>query len=254
MNKKKIFFPLVSVAAGSAALVMSLSLGEGGNQLIERTLSGAGKNSIIIGGNFTDEEGAFIRKAPFVEKVIFLQEDRQRMIVSFPSEESGEDYIPVILKRLKNYMGEEAQLSILATPDVYRRTERITRITDRVLGILSFISLALGSLGMMNMGTVLVKERTHAIGILRSMGVGRQRIRDIFLMEALLISAVGALLGTVLGVIGAYIAGEVLAIPPVFLKDKTILSLAVSVGTGILGVLKPAIDAGKMKTIDALKL
>lgn len=142
------------------------------------------------------------------------------------------------------------------------RLEEAERARDRYMILLFFIatiSLAVGGIGIMNIMLATVTERTREIGIRRALGAKRWDITLQFLIEAIVQTTVGGLLGTLVGI------GLVFFLPwsanalfrmhlPAQLNWEPIaLSMAVSVGVGVFFGLYPAFRASRLDPIEALR-
>lgn len=185
---------------------------------------------------------------------IFGRKYYNTLVVSFPQDEDGVEYIPVILRELNRSRFGYDQVRVLETPDIYRKVERIRGFVSKSLFILSFISLTVGGIGVLNLIASSVRERGSYIGILRTMGMDRKSLREIFLIEAVMVVMVGGVAGVVFGILSSYLAGSVLKIPPYFNVFKMIGSLILTMGVGLLFGIYPAKKAGELEIVEALKI
>ncbi|MGL5314458.1 MAG: ABC transporter permease [Peptostreptococcaceae bacterium] len=176
------------------------------------------------------------------------------LVISFPQDEDGVDYIPVVLRELNRSRFGANQVRVLETPDVYRKVERIRGFVSKGLLILSLISLSVGGIGVLNLIAAAVRERGSYIGILRTMGMKRERLMEIFLLEAGIVVCIGALLGAILGLLLAHLAGVVLNIPPYFNFSKIVLALILTLLIGMVFGVLPAREIGKLEIVEALKI
>lgn len=127
------------------------------------------------------------------------------------------------------------------------------KVMSWMLGAIASISLLVGGIGIMNIMLVSVTERTREIGIRMAIGANRRVILTQFLLEALMICILGALIGILLGVGGAWLVGEIAGIQIVITLGM--ISLAVSFASiiGIFFGIYPARKASALKPVEALR-
>jgi len=169
--------------------------------------------------------------------------------------------IPVVRQEVAQLLRERHRLGPddeddFSTSSMAEMTSMLTSTQDTMtllLSAIALVSLVVGGIGVMNIMLVSVTERTREIGIRMAVGAQPMDIMMQFLVEALVLSAVGGALGVIFGV-GL---GQVIA--PKFgwtMETKTqivFISLAVSAGVGILFGLYPARKASRLDPIDALR-
>jgi putative ABC transport system permease protein len=126
-------------------------------------------------------------------------------------------------------------------------------ILSVLLGMIAFISLFVGGIGIMNIMLVSVTERTREIGVRMAIGASRASVRGQFLIEAVLLSLVGALIGLILGVGAGYLASLTGVLSPVFSASTIIMSVAVAVIVGVAFGFWPAHQASKLQIVEALR-
>lgn len=132
----------------------------------------------------------------------------------------------------------------------------VTSITGVITGIISAIaavSLLVGGIGVMNIMLVSVTERTREIGIRKALGARRQDILLQFLVEAVIISLLGGIIGTIIGLGIAFFAAAQIGLQPGVSLGSIVLAWAFSAGVGIFFGLYPANKAAKLDPIDALR-
>ena len=115
------------------------------------------------------------------------------------------------------------------------------------------ISLFVGGIGVMNIMLVSVVERTKEIGIRKAIGAKDIDILLQFLMESIILTGIGGVIGITLGVFLAIIIGYFIGINPVFSFITILISLIVSMGIGIIFGVTPAKKAAKLNPVDALR-
>jgi ABC-type antimicrobial peptide transport system permease subunit len=115
------------------------------------------------------------------------------------------------------------------------------------------VSLSIGGIGIMNIMLVSVAERTREIGIRMAIGARQRDIRNQFLLEALMLSAIGGIIGIVVGLIGGFGLTTGLGFPFVFSIIAIVVAFGVSAIVGISFGLYPAVRAAKLDPIVALR-
>lgn len=139
-------------------------------------------------------------------------------------------------------------------------TEGQQSMMDGMLGTLSMaigaiaaISLVVGGIGIMNIMLVSVTERTKEIGIRKSLGARRKDILLQFLVEAMLVSATGGIIGTGLGLVLSSSIAVFLKVDPVIDPKMVVVSVIFSAIVGMFFGIYPANRAAKLDPIDALR-
>lgn len=134
-----------------------------------------------------------------------------------------------------------------------RQAEATQRTFNIVLGSIGGISLLVGGIGIMNIMLASVTERTREIGIRRAIGAKRRQIAAQFLIEAIVLSTAGGVLGLAIGLLIPWLISQVAGLPTVVTWTSLVLSLGISLATGIIFGLYPALRAARMDPITALR-
>jgi len=137
------------------------------------------------------------------------------------------------------------QASLLATSTSTNKTFTV------LLGAVAAISLLVGGIGVMNIMLVTVTERTREIGIRKAIGARKADILGQFLVEAVLLSVLGGILGVAGGLIGSEF--KIVGIKPVVAPYSVFLAFAVALLVGLFFGIYPANRAASMRPIDALR-
>ena len=130
---------------------------------------------------------------------------------------------------------------------------QLSNALGALLTAVSLIALIVGSIGIMNIMLVTVTERTSEIGIMKSLGFTNSHVLTLFIVESILLSVFGGLLGTGLGMLGAYGAQSAMSLPLVFPINMIAIGFGVSVIVGIIAGVYPANKAAKMNPVEALR-
>ncbi|HYF95723.1 MAG TPA: ABC transporter permease [Symbiobacteriaceae bacterium] len=129
----------------------------------------------------------------------------------------------------------------------------MTRIFTLLLGAIASISLAVGGIGIMNIMLVSVSERTREIGIRKAIGAKKRDILLQFLIEALILSVTGGIIGILLGSLGARGIARVMQFPTVVTSSAVLLSFTFSMAVGVVFGFYPALRASNLDPIEALR-
>jgi len=163
------------------------------------------------------------------------------------------DVEALMRQRRRIKIGEEDDFSVRNMAEIARTMASTTGVLTTFLGAVAAISLLVGGIGIMNIMLVSVTERTREIGIRLAIGALGREVLMQFLVEAVILSLFGGLLGIVLGIIGALIAASMLSVPFVFQLQIIIIAFVFSGFVGIIFGYFPARRAAGLDPIDALR-
>jgi putative ABC transport system permease protein len=120
-----------------------------------------------------------------------------------------------------------------------------------LLGAVAGISLLVGGIGITNIMMVTVTERTREIGIRKALGAPKRTVLTQFLVEAIVLSLMGGLLGVAAAIIGSRFT--IAGVTPVIVPSSVVLALSVSVAIGLFFGSYPASRAASLRPIEALR-
>jgi putative ABC transport system permease protein len=115
------------------------------------------------------------------------------------------------------------------------------------------ISLLVGGIGIMNVMLATVTERTREIGIRRALGAKRRHIVTQFLVETVVLSVGGGLLGVALGLVIPVIVQATAHMRTIVTPSAPLLAFLISAGVGVVFGLYPAARAARMDPVEALR-
>jgi putative ABC transport system permease protein len=157
------------------------------------------------------------------------------------------------LLRLRHKITDENDFTVRTQKDILKIVGTITGALTLLLAAIAAISLLVGGIGVMNIMLVSVTERTQEIGLRKAIGAQERDILLQFLIEAVILSAAGGLVGTVLGIsviqVVALFSPLKAAVSPVAI----VLAVSVSGGIGLFFGVVPARRAAKLDPIVALR-
>lgn len=157
------------------------------------------------------------------------------------------------LLRLRHKLTGEDDFTIRSQKDALETVGKITGALTVMLTAIAGISLFVGGIGVMNIMLVSVTERTQEIGLRKAIGAREQDILIQFMIEAVILSAAGGALGTLVGVSGILLVGAFTPLQAGVSATAIILAVGVSGGIGLFFGVVPARRAAKLDPIVALR-
>jgi putative ABC transport system permease protein len=185
--------------------------------------------------------------------------------LNFEHSELSEITLTVTEERFVSQTAEMArQLLIRTHPDandfsiqvpleLLQQANEEKRMWNIVLGSIASISLLVGGIGIMNIMLASVTERTREIGIRRALGATKRAISVQFLVETILLSSVGGVIGVIVGITIPTIVSYLTDLETVISWYSVVLSFGISVGIGIVFGWYPAQRAASLDPIEALR-
>jgi putative ABC transport system permease protein len=159
----------------------------------------------------------------------------------------------VLNRRHEKTEYDDAFFSITTQEDIIETREATTKAFRELLTWVAGVSLLVGGIGIMNIMLVSVTERTREIGLRQAIGAAPGDIRLQFLIEALVLSLVGGLIGIVAGIGGSQIFGQTSDMRTVVVGESIILAFASAATVGIFFGFYPANKAAQLDPIEALR-
>ena len=183
--------------------------------------------------------------------------DSVRMIYVEVEDGVDQDTVIVGIERLlvkrHDVTTDTEDFTITTQQDIISTRESTTSAFRSLLAWVAGVSLIVGGIGIMNIMLVSVTERTREIGIRQAVGATPADIRLQFLTEALMLSIVGGLIGTLVGVGGAYIFGALSDMRTAIQASSILLAFGSAAAVGAFFGYYPADQAAQLDPIEALR-
>ena len=148
---------------------------------------------------------------------------------------------------------DKRDTEVVVPLELLARAEETKRIFNIVLGSIAGISLLVGGIGIMNVMLATVTERTREIGIRRALGAKRRHIVTQFLVETVVLSVGGGLVGVALGLLIPWVVQRTTEMRTIVTPAAPLMAFFISAGVGVVFGLYPAWRAASMDPVEALR-
>ena len=148
---------------------------------------------------------------------------------------------------------EDDNFNVMDTKQIAEALSGTTKVMTTLLGAVAAVSLLVGGIGIMNIMLVSVTERTREIGIRLAIGALEGEVLSQFLIEAVVLSSLGGLVGVILATLASVGLSSLMHIPYLFNPGINLLSFAFSAAIGVIFGYFPARRAASLDPIEALR-
>jgi putative ABC transport system permease protein len=196
---------------------------------------------------------------PITTLMKYFDYDKERIeIAAIPRahgtlNETIEEITNLLRKRRKVPFGKPNDFGIFTMDTILDLYNQITGAAYMVMIVISSIGLLVGGIGVMNIMLVSVKERTREIGIRKAIGARAGDILRQFLIEAIVLTGMGGLIGVLFGFLIALVVKAATPLPATVSLWSVIMGLAVSISIGLFFGIVPAQKASKLDPIVSLR-
>lgn len=168
-------------------------------------------------------------------------------------DDAAEDVTSLLRQRHRLREAAADDFTIRNLSAIMQTAADTSRSLSLLLGAIASISLVVGSIGILNIMLVTVTERTREIGIRKAIGATQNQVLTQFLLEAIIISCAGSMIGLIIGIGGGFGAEKWFSIPSDYTMWSVVLALVVAVVVGLASGMYPAYKAAKLEPIEALR-
>lgn len=157
------------------------------------------------------------------------------------------------IRALLAHTHKKVDYTMIVPLELLNRAEETARIFNIVLGSIAAISLLVGGIGIMNIMLASVTERTREIGVRRALGAKRSDITTQFLVETVILSGSGGLIGVLLGIMIPKLVSAFANMMTIVTLSSAVVAFSISAVVGIVFGIYPAKRAARMDPVEALR-
>ena len=205
----------------------------------------------------SDQDDIVLMPITTMQRKIIGKTYIQRILVQTPDQDTAlrvQQAVRLLMRqRHRLQPNQDDDFRVGSSADLAQASQESARVFTWLLGSIASVSLVVGGIGIMNIMLVSVTERTREIGIRRALGARRKDILAQFLVEALVLSGTGGLLGVFLGIAAALAIGRLSELPVSIVPWSVGLAFMFSGLVGVIFGLYPAQKAAGLRPVDALR-
>lgn len=183
---------------------------------------------------------------------------RRTSISSILVQGSSPEKLDLVKQRIEDLLtqrrkGREPDFTVRTQEELAATATETTKAMTVLLSCIAFVSLAVGGIGVMNIMLVSVTERTREIGIRLAIGAHGKDVLTQFLIEAVLLSVLGGVLGILCGIGASELGSLYMGFPTLIAPWSIAVAVGVSTGIGLIFGFFPAFKASQLDPIEALR-
>lgn len=204
-----------------------------------------------------DQDGTLVMPLRTVQRRLTGNRDVSAILVSVADENDitrvqGE-ITDLLRQRRRLNDSEDDNFNVMDTRQIADALSGTTKVMTTLLGAVASVSLLVGGIGIMNIMLVSVTERTREIGIRLAIGALEREVLMQFLTEAVMLSALGGIIGIILATLASISLSNLMQVPYTFNASINLVAFAFSAGIGVLFGFMPARRAAQLDPINALR-
>jgi putative ABC transport system permease protein len=205
----------------------------------------------------SDQDDTVVMPLRTVQRRLAGSQDINRLSISVregASIDAAKDQLTLLLRERRNIAeNEDDDFRVMDTRQIAETLTSTTKILTMLLGAVAAVSLLVGGIGIMNIMLVSVTERTREIGIRLAIGALEREVLLQFLIEAVVLSSLGGLIGIVIATAASIFLAGLMNVPYLFDAGINLLSFFFSAAIGVIFGFFPARRAASLNPIDALR-
>ena len=205
----------------------------------------------------SDQDDVIVLPLKTAQRRIIGTQDISALRISIQDEaaiQQAKRQVTLLLRERRNITdNEDDNFSVLDTRQITETLSGTTKVMTTLLGAVAAVSLLVGGIGIMNIMLVSVTERTREIGIRLAIGALEREVLLQFLIEAVVLSSLGGMIGILLATVASISLAAVMQLPYLFDPTINLLSFLFSAAIGVIFGFFPARRAAQLDPINALR-
>jgi len=183
----------------------------------------------------------------------FLKDEIDGLYLHLASPETSSTDAEVVRGILNSSHHGAGDFNVIVPAELLAQQKRTEQLFNTVMVAIASISLLVGGIGIMNIMLAAILERTREIGVRRAVGARRWDIIRQFVIEAVLISFAGGLLGVVLGFAMSQLIAWLAGWSTIVTISSILLAFVVSISVGLIFGIYPAVKAARLDPVEAIR-
>ena|SRR5690554_4502411 len=206
------------------------------------------------GTNFSGDNDMMVYvPSSYASRLSGFSSPNKTYYIAAESEETIDFTLNRVLTYLENKLPSDDQYFAFSQTQILGVLDTLMALLTTLLSGIASISLIVGGIGIMNIMLVTVRERTKEIGIRKALGARQSQILAQFLIEAVIITTLGGLLGLAISYGGTILITQITDFNVVLGLDAVVLALLFSITIGIVFGIYPAYKASQLEPVEALR-
>jgi len=233
-----------------------------GKKISIKTWQGSFKYTVIGISENSNAETESLYENEYPEKMVipittafrlFNRKTLASIVLVAEDADNADNLCSAITDKLSEIHKNSDKYTAESTAEQMEAMNEVTGTVTMLISGVAAISLIVGGIGVMNIMLVTVTERTREIGIRKSIGAKNKDIMLQFVVEAVILTGIGGILGVLFGWIFGIVAGNIMGVSSVVSVNSVLMAVAISTAIGIIFGVYPARKAALLDPIEALR-
>lgn len=229
----------------------------GNDQAVGKTIRYGGDQKVVVSGVLkAGQDSGQVDRTMLASSSIVSDPAQANLYSQIFARVDNVEHVTPAIESIKTTIGqyrEKSSFSVTSSQDLLDASKNVLNVLTALISVLAVISLTMSGVGIMNMMVVAVTDRTKEIGVRKTVGASATNIFWQFLFEAVLLTALGGVIGLCMSVVTVYGIRHFMPIKPLLGPELILMGIGLSVLVGIIFGVGPAMRAARKEPIEALQ-